>query len=109
MAKYRYSTEGTYLIDNSKYNNTNKRIVIIILCCVRNGNIEVPVYYLKAKQGFTFRKQKTNVNGYSTYIDKCRREIQEQKEVPIWYTAKYRFASSTNSKRNKPNKKFLTP
>jgi hypothetical protein len=24
------------------------------------------------------------------YIDKCRYEIREQKEVPVWYTGMYR-------------------
>jgi hypothetical protein len=32
----------------------------IYISCVsaRNGNFEVPVYFLKAKQGYTFRKMK---------------------------------------------------
>jgi hypothetical protein len=29
-------------------------------------------------------------------IDKCRYEIQEQKEVPLWYTGIYQFISSTD-------------
>jgi hypothetical protein len=29
------------------------------------------------------------------YIDKCRYEIQEQKEVPVWYTGIERPISST--------------
>jgi hypothetical protein len=29
------------------------------------------------------------------YIDKCRYEIQGQKEVPVWYTATYRPISRT--------------
>jgi hypothetical protein len=29
------------------------------------------------------------------YTDKCRYEIQEQKEVPVWYTGIYRPISST--------------
>jgi hypothetical protein len=32
------------------------------------------------------------------YIDKCRYEIQEQKEVPVWYTGIYRPISSTEYK-----------
>jgi hypothetical protein len=28
-------------------------------------------------------------------IDKCRYEIQEQKEVPVWYIGTYRPISST--------------
>jgi hypothetical protein len=28
------------------------------------------------------------------YIDKCRNEIQEQKEVPVWYTGIYPPISS---------------
>jgi hypothetical protein len=26
-----------------------------------------------------------------SYFDKCRYEIQEQKEVPVWYTGIYNF------------------
>jgi hypothetical protein len=33
--------------------------------------------------------------GYVIYIDKCRYEIQEQKEVPVWYICIYRPTSST--------------
>jgi hypothetical protein len=29
------------------------------------------------------------------HIDKCRYEIQEQKEVPVWYTGIYQLISST--------------
>jgi hypothetical protein len=29
------------------------------------------------------------------YIGKCRYEIQEQKEVPVWYTGIYRPISSS--------------
>jgi hypothetical protein len=29
------------------------------------------------------------------YVDKCRYEIQEQKEVPVWYTGIYGPISST--------------
>jgi hypothetical protein len=32
------------------------------------------------------------------YIDKCRYEIQEQKEVPVRYTGIYRRISSTVTK-----------
>jgi hypothetical protein len=28
------------------------------------------------------------------YIDKCRCEIQKQKEVPVWYTGIYRSISN---------------
>jgi hypothetical protein len=36
----------------------------------RNGNLEVPVYFLKAKQGHAIRKMR------KTYtFDKCRYEI----------------------------------
>jgi hypothetical protein len=34
---------------------------------------------------------------YILYIDKCRYEIQEQKEVPIWYTGTHRPVSSTSA------------
>jgi hypothetical protein len=30
------------------------------------------------------------------YIKKCRYEIEEQKEVPVWYTGIYRPISSTD-------------
>jgi hypothetical protein len=32
------------------------------------------------------------------YIDKCRYEVQEQKEVPVWYTGIYRSILSTGLK-----------
>jgi hypothetical protein len=41
----------------------------------------VPVYFLKAKQGYTIRKMEKDMD--ILYIYKCRYEIQEQKEV--WY------------------------
>jgi hypothetical protein len=53
---------------------------------VRNGKLEVPVYFLKAIQGYTVRKMETPV---MVYIDKCRYEIQEQQEVPVWYTGPF--------------------
>jgi hypothetical protein len=31
------------------------------------------------------------------YIDKSRYEIQEQKEVPVWYTGIYRPISNTDN------------
>jgi hypothetical protein len=51
---------------------------------VRNGNVEVPVYFLKAEQGYTVRKRVKYK--YILYIDTCQYEIKEQKEVPVWYT-----------------------
>jgi hypothetical protein len=32
---------------------------------------------------------------YIVYIDKCQYEIQEQKEIPVYYTDIYRPISST--------------
>jgi hypothetical protein len=32
------------------------------------------------------------------YIDKCLYEVQEQKEVPVWYTGIYRSILSTGLK-----------
>jgi hypothetical protein len=49
----------------------------------------VPVYFLTAKQGYTVRKMVV------VYIDFCRCEIQEEKEIPVWYTGIYRPISST--------------
>jgi transposase-like protein len=55
-----------------------------------NGNLEVPVYFLKAKQGYTARKWK-KINGHNTvYTDKFRHEVQEQKEVPVRYVSPFR-------------------
>jgi hypothetical protein len=34
------------------------------------------------------------------YVDKCRYEVQEQKEVPVWYTGIYRPISSTAENRS---------
>jgi hypothetical protein len=44
----------------------------------------VPVHILKAKQGYVRKEGKGQSD--ILYIDKCRYEIQEQKEVPVWYT-----------------------
>jgi hypothetical protein len=33
----------------------------------------------------------------AVHIEKCRYEIQELKDVPVWYTGKYRPISSTGS------------
>jgi hypothetical protein len=35
------------------------------------------------------------------HIEKCRYEIQELKDVPVWYTGKYRPISSTGSTSDK--------
>jgi uncharacterized membrane-anchored protein YitT (DUF2179 family) len=77
--------------------NGLKNINIHIFICnsaslvssARNGNLEVPVYVLKAKQGYTVRKMEKYI-WMVVYIDKCRYEIQEQKEVPVWYTGPFR-------------------
>jgi hypothetical protein len=53
----------------------------------RKGNSEVPAYFLKFKQGYTVRKME-KVN--RVYIDNCRYEIQEQKEVPVRYAGMHR-------------------
>jgi hypothetical protein len=31
------------------------------------------------------------------YTDKCRYEVQEQKEVPVWYTGPFRALLSADS------------
>jgi hypothetical protein len=36
-------------------------------------------------------------------IDKCRYEIQEQKEVSVWYTVIYRPISSTGASQYETN------
>jgi hypothetical protein len=53
----------------------------------------VPIYVLKAKHVYSVREIK-NINRL-VYIDKCQYEIQEQKEVPVWYTGIYRPISRT--------------
>jgi hypothetical protein len=55
-----------------------------LLYSARNGNLEVLVYFLKARQGYIVKK-----NGYRE-IDEFRYGIPEQKEVPVWYTDIYR-------------------
>jgi hypothetical protein len=40
-------------------------ITIIITINALNGNSEVPVYFSKAKQGYTVRKKWEKLNGYS--------------------------------------------
>jgi hypothetical protein len=53
----------------------------------RNENLEVPVYFLKAKQGYTVRKKNEKKKQMNiVHIGKCRYEILEQKEVPVWHT-----------------------
>jgi hypothetical protein len=49
----------------------------------RNGNSELPVYFLKATHEYTVGKWE-RMNGYiRQHIDTCRYDIQEQKEVPV--------------------------
>jgi hypothetical protein len=38
----------------------------VIAMCAPNGHLEVPVYFLKAKGGYTVRKMEKR-NGYSIY------------------------------------------
>jgi hypothetical protein len=35
-----------------------------------NEQLEVPVYFLKAKEGYTVRKMEKKINGYNIYIVK---------------------------------------
>jgi hypothetical protein len=44
----------------------------------------VPVYFLKAKQGYAVRETGKRKIGIA-HVDKCRYEIQERKEVPVNY------------------------
>jgi hypothetical protein len=50
----------------------------------------VPVYFLKVKKKNIPSEKMENIYDYILYIDKCRCEIQEQKEVPVWYTGLFR-------------------
>jgi hypothetical protein len=43
------------------------------------------------------------------YIDNCRYEIQEKKEVPVWYTCLYRHNWSTGPRDIKVNLSHYTP
>jgi hypothetical protein len=52
----------------------------------------VPVYFLKAKQGYTVREIKKIT---IAYIVNCRYEIQQQKEIPVCYSGIYRPISNT--------------
>jgi hypothetical protein len=70
-----------------------------------NGNLEVPVYFLKAKQGYTDRNKLKGRMDVSIRIGKCRYQIQKQKEVPVWCTGIYRPISSTEYE----NKSVLRP
>jgi hypothetical protein len=72
------------------------RITKTLVFSARNGNLEVPVYFLKAKQRYTVRKkEKIYVKFQISVCCRCRYEIQEQKEVPVWCTGLYRPISST--------------
>jgi hypothetical protein len=70
-----------------------------------NGNLEVPVYFLKAKQGYTDRKKLKGRLYVSIHIGKCRYQIKKQKEVSVWCTGIYRPISSTEHE----NKSVLRP
>jgi hypothetical protein len=51
---------------------------------------------LKSETRIYHQKNGKKINVYSSlYTDKCRYEIQEQREVPVWYTGIYRPISST--------------
>jgi hypothetical protein len=60
----------------------------------RNGNLKVTVHFLKAEQEYAARKMKKKYI-YVVYNDKCRYEIQEEKDDLVWYTVIYRPISST--------------
>jgi hypothetical protein len=73
---------GSYYQQQMPYLMPGK--VMIMVChtntrSARNGNLEVMVYVLKAKQGYAARKNKDKW----AYINMCRYEIQEQK-FPVW-------------------------
>jgi hypothetical protein len=57
------------------------------LASARNRNLEVPVYFLNLNKDIT--SEKTGKKMDTVYIDKCRYEIQEQKEVPVLYTGPF--------------------
>jgi hypothetical protein len=63
-----------------------------VVISARNGNLEVLIYFLTAKQRYTIRKKMDIV-----HIDKCRNEIQEQKEVPVLYTGPFRALVAIDS------------
>jgi len=45
-----------YKIKTLLRNNSKKIAVYILITSTRNGNLEVPVFFFKAKQGYTARK-----------------------------------------------------
>jgi hypothetical protein len=46
-----------------------RELLIILPTSVRNGHLEVPVYFLKSKQGYTVRKiEKHKLNIYYTLL-----------------------------------------
>jgi hypothetical protein len=53
----------------------------------RNGNLELPVYFLKAKQGLDlYLKKVEKIHGYVLIMLVCNSGT----EVPVWYTGIYR-------------------
>jgi hypothetical protein len=66
--------------------------ILTVIISAGSGKSEVPVYYLKVKQGYTIRKRWKKIYGYRllyTYIDKCRYETEEQKKfrygIPAYF------------------------
>jgi hypothetical protein len=46
---------------------SNARFFFGVTTSARNGNLEVPVYFLILKQGYTIRKMDKKINGYCIY------------------------------------------
>jgi hypothetical protein len=63
----------------------------------RNGNLEVPVYVIKAKQGYTVRKMEENINGYSFILRsagmKFRKKMKFRYGMPA-YTGPFQALDS---------------
>jgi hypothetical protein len=59
-----------------------------LMLSARKGNSVVPEYFLRAKQRYTARKMGEKIKDI-IHTDKCLCEIQEQKEVPVWYTGPF--------------------
>jgi hypothetical protein len=57
----------------------------------QNGNLDVPVCFTKAKQGWAVTEMEKR-------MDKWLYEIQEQKKLPVWYTGPFRaLRGNTNA------------
>jgi hypothetical protein len=72
-------------------------IICLYLYTVLEKEIQKCRYTFYKRNKDTPSEKWKQINIYVIYIDKCRHDIQEQKEVPLCYTGIYRPIPSTVS------------